>query len=877
MPIDSTADLLFRIGADAGDGTSEIQAFRALLGKDLEDLSAEFGTWANKVFGDLSTVQGVMTAAAAGIAAGVLAAGAAIEHFAGEHAHYVEEVERGSRATGISTENMSALKFMAQETGTSYDSLVTGLTRFASTIVKAAGGSHAQEQAFAKLGITQEQVKAGEKDMMPLLELVADRFKGLGSQVDRTAIARDLFSRGGSALVKMLSLGSAGIKDFEKEAEKLGLTIHTEDVVAMEEFRATTKATHAQMEALSNEIGKIALPIWENFQKGVLMVTVALKDLQHALRGDFWATFKKDGEEIGAQMEALAHALANLPAAGDPLDGVATKVPKIKEDFREVSQVLGEVQTKMADLGGAEAKAADEGQRLRESLTRAVEKLFEMKKAGTISAADFAREFADFKTVSEMLPVVIEMMTKKAGDAVITAVAETHARLTAELMKQGPQTLAIKQAEWAAEIEARRAKIVEQGQRDKTDETANLELLDQVYQAGARKISDDALRELLKGNADLAAKVAAQGESTRAAKVAAIEREVADMTAAYKKEGNLTAANEALIAQYKRDGLAKIAAEEKAAYTSEMARLGEQLERINREHQTSEQRIGAEYAADAAKFSATEEKKTLALATNVWQRIAIMGQFAAVQAALTQKEQQDLQQLQNSQGWKGVFGSEFAQMIRGNEALSKEWAASQTRAQLMVKVALESMKEEAQHAFQQMAQGMGGAIAQGLVYEKSIGKAMEAALKSTLASLAAQAFAHAIYSMGLGFLCLAEWDEPGAVAAFEAAALFGSLGAVAGLAGRAIPGGGSGGSGGAGSGGNGASAGGGGTQGDSSMGNYGTAAGSGGSQHVTVNVYGHVVGTSGVSELTNMINDAVLNQGATLTATNTTTGKQVQQ
>jgi uncharacterized protein (DUF927 family) len=41
---------------------------------------------------------------------------------------------------------------------------------------------------------------------------------------------------------------------------------------------------------------------------------------------------------------------------------------------------------------------------------------------------------------------------------------------------------------------------------------------------------------------------------------------------------------------------------------------------------------------------------------------------------------------------------------------------------------------------------------------------------------------------------------------------------------------------------------------------------------VTVNVWGHVVGTSGISELASMMNDAVLNQDVTLTATNTKTG-----
>ena len=42
-----------------------------------------------------------------------------------------------------------------------------------------------------------------------------------------------------------------------------------------------------------------------------------------------------------------------------------------------------------------------------------------------------------------------------------------------------------------------------------------------------------------------------------------------------------------------------------------------------------------------------------------------------------------------------------------------------------------------------------------------------------------------------------------------------------------------------------------------------------------MNVYGHVIGPSGVSELGNMISDAVLNKDASLTASNTKTGKQV--
>ena len=47
-------------------------------------------------------------------------------------------------------------------------------------------------------------------------------------------------------------------------------------------------------------------------------------------------------------------------------------------------------------------------------------------------------------------------------------------------------------------------------------------------------------------------------------------------------------------------------------------------------------------------------------------------------------------------------------------------------------------------------------------------------------------------------------------------------------------------------------------------------------RNVTVNVWGHVIGTSGVGELCNMLTDAVVNSGHTLTAMNTTTGVQLQ-
>ncbi|HUI57721.1 MAG TPA: hypothetical protein VLY04_22240, partial [Bryobacteraceae bacterium] len=109
MSIDSTSELLFSIGADAGDAEGNIQRFRGLLGKDLDDLSAEFSDWSDKVFGELTTVQGALMAVTAAAGAGVLVVGGLLVEAAHKYDEYVGEIAHASKITGIGVEDMSVL------------------------------------------------------------------------------------------------------------------------------------------------------------------------------------------------------------------------------------------------------------------------------------------------------------------------------------------------------------------------------------------------------------------------------------------------------------------------------------------------------------------------------------------------------------------------------------------------------------------------------------------------------------------------------------------------------------------------------------------------------------------------------------------------
>ena len=860
MSLDSSANLLFNIGANSDDAEANIERFRALMGKNLEGLAGEFGTWAEGVLGSLATVQGAMIATGAVAGAAVVAFGGFALEAAHKYSEFVDEVARGSRTTGISAENMSKLKFAADVTHTSYEALTMGLTRFATTVVKAAQGSQQQLAAFEAIGISQEQVKAGETDLNGLLMVVADRFHELGSRVLQTAEARELFSRGGPALVKMLSQGSEGLREMGAEAEALGLVIGAKDVQANEVYKASLHMLKAEMEAFVIMIGRDVLP---QLTKGIALVVgmgQAFKDslAQPAGSMGFWvdaaSTFARGTANAVAfklKMEDLAKSLAKFGEENRPL------IEQQKEGNQEWSglvDLLEKIKGKSLDLTAVDARQAQELHQLQLEIAKTTEKFEALSKAGKLDPEDLKRQTA---ALGEMDAAVMGLLAH-FDEEVLQKNLDFGHQLSALIAEQGERDYAWKLDNWAREYN----KLVEDGQRKAALTKKNLELLAQLSAAGQAKIEREQAAAVEKAGADLESRVAAQSEKTFAEKASAWDREIAALANTLQKEGVLTDENGARLYQLYVAGHTKLDAEQQRAFAEELAKLNTHLGTVLAKHTTHEQELAAQYQRDAAAYSDAELAKAKALAQDDTQRLALEQIFAAARKGLLDKYALDLQTLQNSQGWQGVFGSKFGTLLKGNEALLREWAGSSNQSLMMVRVSLQGLRDEGQRAFEGLAQGMGQNIANAFIYRKSIGEAMRAAVASTLESLAAESLTWAIYSTALGFTRLAQHDGPGAASAFTAAAIWGSVGAAAAVAGRVVapP--------------QSATAAAAGAAGSTAAGTTTSAATGAGTAapHVVVNVMGHVFGISGVEQLAAAINDAVLNRDVQLTATNTTTG-----
>jgi len=764
MSIDSTSELLFSIGAETDDAEGNIQRFRALLGKDLDDLSAEFGEWSTKVFGDLTTVEGALTATAAAGAAAVVAIGAALVEAAHKYAEYVEQVEHASRVTGIDIEEMSKLSFAAQKMGVSHEQLTHMLVFFESQIDKANGSADVYAKTFGRLGISQEVVRKGETDVLAALMPTMAAMHDLKEGTEGAAIARGLFSRSGAEGLPFLKLDAEAMNTLADEAKRLHKYLTKEDADAYVLNKAAMQEFSDTMHGFAIVIGREVLPY-----------------LTHLI----------------AMVLAMPEAVRRTKAELEDMSGVASKSAGIFE-------------TAGVMLGFYLKKLEPESVRLATGAMTALGKSIKdsIPPGGIIDNWKAATEEIEkhIKALGKLMAAGDDA-TKHLGDAP----GEEKAKKTIYWIDLQTQGLKLLMDAWekARQAQAAWGKSADEGQEI------------------GFKIDQDAVKK----------------QATEAASTVQTIMAMAWTGIDFK-------ADEAL--------------------RRELLSLQEHLGKVLEANMTASEKLAQIYQNDVAKYAAAEEAKAAAAARASGQEAQVHQQFAAIRTALLDRYNTDLQKLENSTGWQGVFGAKFGELLQGDEQKFKQWQESNNQSSLLMQDSFEMLGEMGQKAFEELAQGEGQAIANAIVYGKSVTDAMEKALKSTLASVSGQAMVMSLMALGWGFYNLAMGNAQWASEDFSAAAFWGAVGGAAAVAGRFMPGGSSGAGAGSGPGGSAAA----GATTSASNPNASVPYQQGG-PNVTVNVMGHIYGSGGIDELAQAINDAVLNRDVQLYSTATTTGQQL--
>src|SRR5579885_1310324 len=163
-----------------------------------------------------------------------------------------------SDRTGVAAEALSELRYAAEQSGSGAEDLEKGLRTMSRNIIEAARGSVEAQRNLGRLGLTIADLTGLSPDQQ--LELIADRLAAIQNPLNRTTIAMEIFGRTGASLLPLLSTGAKGIQELRQEANRLGLTMSTEDAEAAEAFGDTLSSLWRTLKQVVFVVGGALAP-----------------------------------------------------------------------------------------------------------------------------------------------------------------------------------------------------------------------------------------------------------------------------------------------------------------------------------------------------------------------------------------------------------------------------------------------------------------------------------------------------------------------------------------------------------------------------------------------------------------------------------------
>lgn len=279
-------------------------------------------------------------------AAAIAAAAAATFGLASSTARAGDDAAKTADKLGVGVEALQELRFAAERSGVSADTLDMALQRMTRRVAEAAQGSGEAKNAIAELGLSAEELAAKSPDAA--LADIADAMQNVGTQSDRLRLGFKLFDSEGAGLVNTLAGGSAGLEEMRQAARDTGAVIGEDTARASEQFQDKMQDLKASFAGLRTEIGEKLIPIFVDVVIPVLVekvipAVVAVIDAISKIGPGLTAmrdAVKGSIAEVQAQFDAWMQWFADLPARFVQFgvdvvtgfgDGITAKFEEIKD------------------------------------------------------------------------------------------------------------------------------------------------------------------------------------------------------------------------------------------------------------------------------------------------------------------------------------------------------------------------------------------------------------------------------------------------------------------------------------------------------------------------------------------------------------------
>lgn len=454
----------------------ELNTARFIEGLDRSrTLSTAFGTAAGQIFANVA--QSVVQMG--------IAAARAFPEMVNQSIDFADSLRDVSQRTGITTENLSSLNFVARQSGADISDLNTTLARFSRNIFEASDGTGAQADAFHALGISVKDSSGNLRDTNDILDETISALAGIDNPAKQAAISTELFGKSGINLIPVINDLKGGLSEARDRAGEFGQVIGSSTAAAADQFNTNLTLLASSLSGLANTVAAEILPSMieftesmVNFAKNSETLPIIARLIGDAFRGVVIVVQGMIGnlEAFGTLLGGIGRAASNIASGefskawdtmGKSIDDarlilddtavaqqkVADKVTASIQPTRRATTAIDGMSGKTTELTKEQKKLADELQKTKEEFQDQLRPADQLNDKFVTLATSGAR-------LSEITAVMGEKAVQAAAQQRAQGQAVSGLTVVIEALGRQQQQATERLDEWrAAEISARSANL----------------------------------------------------------------------------------------------------------------------------------------------------------------------------------------------------------------------------------------------------------------------------------------------------------------------------------------------------------------------------------------------------------------------------------
>lgn len=184
--------------------------------------------------------------------AGTIAAGLGLAALGKEAVQFADEVKRVADATGLSTDEVQRLQFIASQTGVAVDSLTGTIAKMSKTLVSADDDGKQARKAIADLGLDVNKLLA----MQPqdAFQEISVAIAGMANPMEQSAAAMAVFGKSGAEALPMIKAMASEGEALSAQFDAIGGPASAAAIDAVDKIGDSAAAVGVQVKGLATEL-----------------------------------------------------------------------------------------------------------------------------------------------------------------------------------------------------------------------------------------------------------------------------------------------------------------------------------------------------------------------------------------------------------------------------------------------------------------------------------------------------------------------------------------------------------------------------------------------------------------------------------------------